>query len=324
MVRCAIVGLGRWGQTLVNSVQGKSDKIRFVRGVTRTPKSAATFAADHGFPLDSDYEAALADPKVDAVVLTTPHSVHAEQIALAAKAKKHVFVDKPVTLTRESAVKAVAAAKRAGIVLAAGHNRRFLPALQELKRLIDDGALGTILHLEGNMSGPGGYRYRKGMWRADPVESPAGGMGGSGIHMVDSMIYLVGPVATVQVSSFRLVLDLPIDDTTTMLLRFKGKASGYVACILATAPAQRLQVFGSKGWGEIRGETDLTVCLVDGKPKTRTFPTVNKERAELEAFAATVNRGVAYPVPLDDVVHGVSCFETIGKSAKTGELLKVK
>jgi predicted dehydrogenase len=72
MVRCAIVGLGRWGQTLVNSVQGKSDKIRFVRGVTRTPRNAATFAADHGFPLDSDYEAALADPKVDAVVLATP------------------------------------------------------------------------------------------------------------------------------------------------------------------------------------------------------------------------------------------------------------
>ncbi len=324
MVRCAIVGLGRWGQTLVNSVQGKSDKIRFVRGVTRTPRHAATFAADHGFPLHADYEAALADPKVDAVVLATPHSVHAEQILLAAKAKKHVFVDKPVTITRESAVKAVQAAKKANIVLAAGHNRRFLPSLHEMRRLIDDGALGTILHLEGNTSGPGGFRYRKGMWRADPTESPAGGMGGSGIHTVDSMIYLVGHIATIQVASFRLVLEVPLDDTTSMLFRFKNKMSGYLACLQATAPAQRLTVFGSKGWAELKGETELTVCLVDGQPKTRNFPSVNKERAELEAFAAAVNRSVPYPVPLDDVVHGVACFEAIGKSAKCGELLRVK
>ena len=100
--------------------------------------------------------------------------------------------------------------------------------------------------------------------------------------------------------------------------------SGYLACLQATAPAQRLTVYGSKGWAELKGETELTVCLVDGQPKTRNFPSVNKERAELEAFAAAVNRGVPYPVPLDDVIHGVGCFEAIGKSAKSGDLIKVK
>src|SRR3546814_5028740 len=100
--------------------------------------------------LTDDYRAALADPAVAAVVLATPHLQHAEQIAAAAAAGKHVFVEKPFTLSKDSAEHAVRAAEQAGIVLALGHNRRFLPSMAELRRRIASGSLGTILHVETN------------------------------------------------------------------------------------------------------------------------------------------------------------------------------
>src|SRR5439155_6874090 len=95
MIRAAIVGLGGWGQNLVASVQGKSDAIRFIAGATRTPEKSRAFADAHGFPLHDRYEKVLADPAIDAVVLATPHRLHAGQIIAAARAGKHVFAEKP-------------------------------------------------------------------------------------------------------------------------------------------------------------------------------------------------------------------------------------
>ena len=178
MINAAIVGLGGWARVLVNSVQGKSDKIRFTAGMTRTVSKAADYAAEKGFPLSDDYAEILADPAIDAVVLSTPHSQHAEQIVQASAAGKHVFVEKPFTLTKVSAEESVAAADAAGVVLALGHNRRFMPSWTELKNRIDSGSLGTIMHVETNMSGLGALSFQTGGWRADRAESPAGGMAG--------------------------------------------------------------------------------------------------------------------------------------------------
>jgi predicted dehydrogenase len=79
-VRAAIIGMGSWGQNLVNCVQGKSDLIQFVAGATRTPGRAQEFSRRHGIPIRASYEAVLSDPSIDAVVLATPHTMHTEQI----------------------------------------------------------------------------------------------------------------------------------------------------------------------------------------------------------------------------------------------------
>ncbi len=134
--------MGTWGQNLVASVQGRSDVIRFVAGATRTPAKAEAFAARHGIPIRSSYEAVLADPAIDAVVLATPHSMHAEQIMAAAQAGKHVFTEKPLGLDAAGAERAVRACAERGVTLAVGYNWRFQPALQEMRRLFDDGSLG--------------------------------------------------------------------------------------------------------------------------------------------------------------------------------------
>src|SRR5918999_3894425 len=103
MIRAAIVGLGRWGRSLVSSVQGRSDDIRFVLAHTRTRENAEDFCRQHGITLVERYEQILGDANIDAVVLATPHSLHERQIVAAAQAGKHIHVEKPITLDRNSA-----------------------------------------------------------------------------------------------------------------------------------------------------------------------------------------------------------------------------
>lgn len=318
MIRLALIGPGRWGRILAEAVLGKSDTVTFTHAVARSPEKAADWSAAQGLTLGDDYDAALADSEIDGIVLATPHSQHAEQIAAAASAGKPVFCEKPVTLTRQSAVTAMEAMRAAALPFAAGHNRRFLPAIAKMKAMITDGDLGPILHVEGNMSGHVGARYTSDMWRVDPVESPAGGLAGSGIHVIDAMIHLLGPIAAVTAQSDRLVHDFDLDDTTSMLLRFESRATGYLTALTATAPIFRVQVFGDKGWLEMRGETELTWTPVEGEAEVWAFPEVSTERLQLEAFAEAITTGTPYPIALDEVINGVAVFEGVSKSLLSG------
>ena len=296
-VRAAIVGMGTWGQNLVSSVQAKSELIQFVAGATRTPARAEEFSRRHGIALAASFEAVLADPSIDAVVLATPHTIHATQIVAAARAGKHVFTEKPLGLTTETSAAAVRTCAEQKVTLAVGYNWRFQPALQEIRRMLADGRLGKLLHIEGNFCGPSAYRFGRDHWRQDREEAPAGGMTGRGVHVVDAMLYLAGAIDQVYAQSFRLAQDFGVDDTTSMLFRFTSGATGYLGTVIASAETWRMHVFGSKGWVEVGDVEHLTtwqmkVCLLDSanitvkqKPRLMTFDTVSTERAELEHFA---------------------------------------
>ncbi len=319
MLNTAIVGLGRWGRRLVDSAQDagrpKGDLIRFTRAVTRTPARASDFAERHGMAIDDDYAAALADPAVAAVAIATPHTRHAEQIERAAAAGKHVFVEKPFTLTAESARRAVAACETAGVVLALGHDRRFLPAMSALKEMIESGELGQALHFEGQFSSPYGLDLTPEIWRSESAESPAGGMTSLGIHCIDAFIHLAGPIARVQAYSLRQALAVESHDTTAVLLRFAAGATGLLGTLTATAPLFRLQAFGAESWARIDEDGSMTVRAIDGRPRTREFEERDTCRSELEAFAAAVAGGDPYPLPTDQAIHGVAVLEAIVESA---------
>jgi predicted dehydrogenase len=152
MINAAIVGLGWWGKNIVNAVQGKSDRVRFVRGVSIEPEPVRAFAAQHGLDLSTNLTDALRDPNVQMVVLATPHSLHPSQIIGAAEAGKAVFSEKPLALNRADAISAVEACQRAGVPLGLGANKRFWPSMRELKRVVAGGELGEILHVEGHYS----------------------------------------------------------------------------------------------------------------------------------------------------------------------------
>ena len=334
MINAAIVGLGRWGQNLVNSVQGKSDKIRFVAGATRTISKARDYAAQQGFPLYDDYAKVLADPAIDAIVLATPHTQHAQQVIAAARAGKHVFTEKPFSLTLKEARAAVRACAEHRVTLAVGFNWRFQPALQEIKRMLEDGRLGRLLHVEGNFCGPSAYRFGREHWRQSREEGPAGGMTGRGVHVVDAMLYLAGHVDAVHAQSYRLAQDFGLDDTTSMLFRFTSGATAYLGTIIATAETWRMQVFGSRGWVEVGDVEHLTtwqmrVCYVDPtqltvhhKPQLVPFFEISTERAELENFAQAAADGRPLAVAGGDEEHGVAVMEAIMESARAGVTVK--
>jgi predicted dehydrogenase len=152
MIDAAIVGLGRWGRTLVEAVQGTSEKIRFTRAVSRDPAQHRDFLETHHLLAGSSLAEALADRSVRAVALATPHSQHVDAVVAAAAAGKAVFCEKPLALSRADARRAAEACRAAGVVLGIGTDKRYFPAIAEVLRLAGSGELGPLLHFEGNFS----------------------------------------------------------------------------------------------------------------------------------------------------------------------------
>ena len=325
MLRAAIYGLGRWGSTLVDSVKD-SEKFRFVKGISRNPENHKEFSQKTGIKVVSSYGRVLKDREIDAVVLATPHSLHLKQIAQAAKAGKHVFVEKPMTLTRKTAEKAVEACRAAGVTLGIGLNRRYAPAFVEMMRRIRAGEIGDVLHIEAAHSGATGYRLSADSWRSTREEAPAGGMTARGIHTLDSMIQIAGLVTSVYAFSDKRKHppEITMDDTTSMLLKFASGATGYLSTIFVTGELWRLHVFGSKGWMESRGDTDLTVRGLEGAPTRVPLETMSKEKAELEAFADGVGAKTPFLVPPAEAVNGVAVLEAIVTSAAKGKPVVIK
>ncbi len=330
MIDAAILGIGEWGRRLVRSVQGESEAIRFVAGATGRKERARAFAEDTGIELRDGLADLLSDDRIDAVVLATPHSRHAEQVMQVAAAGKAVLVEKPFTLTRASAEAAARACEAAGIVCALGHTRRFLPAVEKLREVVRSGTLGQVLHVEGHFSTDEGYGFAAGGWRASQAESPAGGMTGFGIHVMDAFISFLGPVAQVTATSERRVLRSNLDDTTVVLFRFEAGYSGYLATLTATAPFWRIHVFCSDGWIEMRGESRLVIKKRNEAEDVLDFPPLDPvraelaaARAELEAFARALSGGSPYPLPLDQAVHGTAVLEAIVTSSRTGKTVSL-
>jgi predicted dehydrogenase len=331
MVRAAIVGLGRWGRSLVASVQGKSDDIRFVAGYTRTRASAEDFCRDHGIAFADSYGQLLRNPAIDAVALATPHSQHAEQIRDAVAAGKHVFVEKPITLDRTSAQVVVSAANKAGVVLAVGFGRRFHPSFDEVRTRCKDGRLGTIVAMVGQHTTSTVAFIAPDNWRADPAESPAGALTAVGVHLLDHMIELGGRVRDVLCVTQRHGAG-PADDTTTILLQFASGATGTIFCSVATATNFNLTVYGTKGLAEISGPALQKFRFVPGSDAAPTgqitappdevveHAGINVLHAELVAFASAIREKKPYPVPIDEVLHGMAVFDAVVQSASTGEI----
>ena len=336
MINAAMVGLGWWGKTLVESVQGTSDTIQFVAGATRTvTPELQSFAAAQKFRLVENFEALLADPEVHAVVLATPHSLHSAQVMAAAKAGKHVFCEKPFSLSKDEAEAAVAATKKAGVTLGLGYNRRFHPEMNKLRNRIRSGELGTILHIEATMTFPNALALSPTAWRASRDETPCGGLTPMGVHAIDGMIDLSGAIDHVYCQSFRKVVAVDSDDTTSMLFRMKDGSSGYLGTITATGPGFSFQVFGSKGSVRLEGMTHVAGASSEER-RTRLFgtckfqpikgpaevwqaETLDVTRVTLEAFAKAASGGPEFPIPVEEMIHGAAVTEAVVRSAASGK-----
>ena len=328
------------GRTLVESVQGISDDIRFVAGVTRTrTEDSDRFVHTHQMKAADGFQALLSDRCVKAIVLATPHSLHAQQVAAAARAGKHIFCEKPLALTKAGADGAVGAVRQTRVTLGLGYNRRFHPEMTRLRERIRSGGLGTVLHVEATMTFPNALTMSAEAWRSQRDETPCGGLTPMGVHAIDGMIDLCGPIESVYCQSLRRAVDIDGDDTTAMLFRMKSGASAYLGTMTATGPGFSFQVFGAHGWVRLEGTTHVAGAPSDER-RTRLFGTCRFQpakgpletwqaeshdvtRAALEAFAVAAQGGAPYPIPLDEMVHGASVTEAVIRSATSGGVERV-
>lgn len=321
MINAAMVGLGRWGQTVLNSIQGKSDRLRIVHGVSKEPELARELAAKHGFRLSTDLADAIADPEVQAILLATPHSLHVEQVRMVAAAGKPVWCEKPLALTRKEAERAVAAVREKNLPLGSGNNKRCFASMRELKRVVDSGALGKIMHIEGHFSNEHSTRVAGG-WRDDPKESPGAGMTGAGLHVLDAFVNLVGPISYVDARCVAKKAPPDPRDVVAILTEFVSGATGLMATVRATPVYWRCAVFGTDGYAEANGEDKLTIAKIGGTPQEQTFPHVDSLRVLLEAFADAVEGKAPFPVRLEQMLDVIGAFEAAVKSLDTGQPVK--
>ena len=190
MIRAAIVGLGWWGQTIASNL-ATSDIIKPVLGIDPLEPMRAKGAA-LGLETSARFEDALARSDIDAVILCTPQDHHAAQIEAAARSGRHVFCEKPLCTTATDAERAIAAVKAAKVQLGIGHERRFEPAVIEMRQRLADGEFGNALVLEGNFSQDKFLNLPPDNWRLSNTVNPVGPLSATGIHLVDLSIAMLG------------------------------------------------------------------------------------------------------------------------------------
>jgi predicted dehydrogenase len=325
-----VVGLGWWGRIIVGLLKG-SEKLAAVAAVDVEP-AAQRFALEQGLSYTSNFDEAIADPRVQAVILCTPHSQHCEQIVRAAGAKKHVFCEKPLSLARADAARAIAACQANGVALGVGHERRFEPPMLEVQRMAASGELGTLLQIEANFSQDKFLSMPAGNWRLSQKEAPGGPMTATGIHMLDLSIGLLGPAERVYARVSQLGSGLTNGDTLGVFVTHRSGANSLISAMLATPFEGRFAVYGNHGWVDVRDKAHpespagwTMTSRLRGNPKQdREFPPANAVLANLEAFADAAAGRAPYPVPQEQMLANIAALEAVFKSVRSGQVERVE
>lgn len=330
MLNVAVVGMGWWGKTIISVLKGSS-KIRVGKAVEINPVAVTDFASQHGLQVVSDVADVLRDPGIQGVVLCTPHTQHTDQIVAAANAGKHVFCEKPLSMTRADALRAIEAVNANEVALAVGHERRFEPPIKELMRVVKSGELGAPLQIEANFSQDKFLALPADNWRLSGKEAPAGPMTATGIHLLDLSVGVFGEADHVYASVKQLGSQLVNGDTLAVLVSFKNGGHALISAILATPFEGRFAVYCNAGWIEVRDKSHpeaptgwtLTKCLRGGHREVKEYPPAPNVLANLEAFADAAEGRAPYPVPQSQMIANISALEAIFESAKHGRLVQV-
>lgn len=309
------MGLGGWGRNLVKSVQGKSDKAQFAAAVVRTPANATEFAAEHGLALSDDPASILNDPSIDGVIVVGPAHLHAAAGQQALDAGKHTMVIKPFALSGADAEAMCKTADEKGLVVALGFDRCFLPVVDALRERVSSGALGQIMHAEGNFCAARYYNMSEDDWKSLDANSPPGSLAD---HILYLMIEMLGPVEELSVEARNAVTTVDLSDHVTVGLRFADGVTGNMTAIGVTPAFERLQIFGTEGWVEIRDRTRIEFRPVTGDPEISEVDLGSPLLSQVEAFADAIAGDAPYPVSPANAANSAAAMEAMLRSKEKG------
>ncbi len=200
-LKAALIGVGAWGRVLANAA-AQSDKIDFTCCVGRNPDKLATFSRDLGIPVRI-FDDVLADKAITAVVLALPNELHFEFAERAARAGKHIYIEKPIASTLADSLAVAALEPVHGVRIVVGHCARLLSGVRAMRTAIDSGVLGKVSQIEANFSNDRGLRLSRDDWRWYSKSAPGGSLGQIGVHQFDTLRYLGGDISAVSAGAGR-------------------------------------------------------------------------------------------------------------------------
>jgi predicted dehydrogenase len=299
-LRVASIGIGRWSDVLGSAMQ-RSGKLVMAGCYTRDEKKRADFSAKYGSKAYATYEALLADPEIDAVLVTTPNYAHADVIEQAAAAGKHVWTEKPIAHTMEHAHRIGNAVKAAGVTFSVGHSARMLGASRMMRKLVDTGDIGQVSLVEGNYSNERGLELTPDKWRYYAANTPGGPLIQLLVHHFDTMQYVLGNIKEVQAYRKRLYSTGEVDDVAALVCEFENGALGYFGASWSAPGAYTINMYGTKAnvyheldfnhWTAADVDKHCTLFRVAHKSSVKEpveIPTTDMFREELEDFADAV------------------------------------
>lgn len=317
MLNLGFVGLGWWGNELAKAAAQLSPNLTIAGCYSFSKSEMDAFKSNFDANTYPNYDTMICDAVIDGIVLSTPHSLHAEQIILAAKAGKHVFVEKPLALSVADATTAAECCKENKVILAVGHNRRFSVAAQELSNWIKEEKFGQILHVEAHFSGNSAMEFSPENWRADRKESPVGSLVSIGLHMIDTIQWLLEPIERLSCISKRQALSVDIEDTTISMFELKNGITGTLGTLFATPLNSYLRIYGTKGMAETKD--DFSSLTWTTGPKSSHEHALAKEDtlvAELQAFQRACAGESTYPVSPLEAIHNVAVIQAMNNSSQ--------
>ena len=322
MIKAASIGLGWWSDELAKSIQGKSKKIKIVSCYSRSKKKRINFSKKYKINYHDSYTAIINDPNIDAVILTTPHSLHSKHAIQAMKNGKHVFVEKPMATKYQDAKKMFKVAKKYKKILSVGHNRRYSSVSDFIYNLNRQKKIGKILHIEANYSAPGALKYKKKYWRASRKESPGGAVSALGIHMIDLMCYFGGTVKSVQSLVKKFAVKVNMDDTTSAIFEFSKNCTGNLTTIFACPYTTTFNVFGTNM--NIFSDVDnnkIKIFHKNGRIENPKLKNKDTLLLELQEFADCCKKKKKYRIKNIEAAHNVKIMEAIVESSKKNKKL---
>ena len=303
--KLGIIGLGNWSRQIFQAV-GQLPDVKITQCYSRYPDTRESFASEYDCVPSEQYEQMAEDPQIDGVVVMSSNAAHEKDVTLAASRGKHIFVTKPIATTIAAGKRMIDVCSQNEVVLAVGHQTRREPALRKLKEVLDSGEMGTVRLVEANYSTPNGLKIKPGDWRCSEKECPGGALIQIGIHVIDALQYLLGPVSRVFSWQDRGGLKVEIAGVTTTLLDFESGLRGYLGSSYVSGFSHWIKVYGTQKnaiYSELGGLTLTEDSWEEGEVRKQIAPPAN----------------VTAPMPtvVEEIGEFVRCIRT-GESPEVG------
>ena len=340
LVKLGIVGLGRWAKVLARAA-AKSDRLKIVAAYSRSPEKRDAFTREFGIPGLPSFEAMLADPEIEGVLLPVPNEQHLPLARQAAKAGKHVYTEKPIASTLEDGLEMADLQRAHGITVTVGHSARLMAGIRQIRAAIDGGELGRVAFIEANFSNDRALELTPDTWRWYRSRAPGGPLSQLAVHHFDVLHYLGGEV--VEASSIAAKLSpvgAEVDDQSMTLLKFADGKVGYVGSCWTSPGVFAVRVFGSEGlmhyeidfgtWDTPEKLHQASTLYIqrgkDGYAKRQELPVPESDmfRAELDLFALSCRTGKENELSADNGNAAVAIqYAALRSIEENGRLVRI-